>query len=157
MAMMTQAAVERRFLDPASIQLKYRLARRPQAHAVDAGPVSFNFTVSQPTVRLRSRFPRWPMQGLKLVWRLWRAADVLAEHWPELYDALAGFMSAVVNGVHKRIDDVRADLNRLHDDHKQQLRDNPLPATINPRVPTRFVRKYTVTPRGRSPRVPMKL
>ena len=33
--------------------------------------------------------------------------------------ALAGFMYALVNGVHKRIDDVRADLNRLHDDHKQ--------------------------------------
>ena len=40
--------------------------------------------------------------------------------------ALAGFMYALVNGVHKsidgvhkRIDDVRADLNRLHDDHNQ--------------------------------------
>lgn len=33
--------------------------------------------------------------------------------------ALAGFMYALVNGVHKRIDDVRADLNRLHEDHKQ--------------------------------------
>ena len=33
--------------------------------------------------------------------------------------ALAGFIYALVNGVHKRIDDVRADLNRLHDDHKQ--------------------------------------
>ena len=33
--------------------------------------------------------------------------------------ALAGFMYALVNGVHKRIDDVRADLSRLHDDHKQ--------------------------------------
>ena len=33
--------------------------------------------------------------------------------------ALAGFMYALVNGVHKRIDDVRGDLNRLHDDHKQ--------------------------------------
>ena len=33
--------------------------------------------------------------------------------------ALAGFMYTLVNGVHKRIDDVRADLNRLHDDHKQ--------------------------------------
>ena len=31
--------------------------------------------------------------------------------------ALAGFMYALVNGVHKRIDDVRSDLNRLHDDH----------------------------------------
>ena len=132
MVVMTQAAVERRFLDLTSIQLKYRLARRPQAHAVDAGPVQFNFTVSQPTVRLvrpRSRFPRWPMQGLKLVGRLERAANfvrfvrhVLEEHWPELYDALAGFMYAVVNGVHKRIDDVRADLNRLHDDHKQLKR-----------------------------------
>ena len=34
--------------------------------------------------------------------------------------ALAGFMYALVNGVHKRIDDVRADLNRLHDDHKHK-------------------------------------
>ncbi len=32
--------------------------------------------------------------------------------------ALAGFMYALVNGEHKRIDDVRADLNRLHDDHE---------------------------------------
>ena len=92
MVMMSQAAVERRFLDFASIQLKYRLARRPQAHTVDAGPVQFSFAVSQPTIRLvrpRSRFPRWPMQGLKLTWRLWRAADfvrhVLEEHWPEVF------------------------------------------------------------------------
>ena len=37
--------------------------------------------------------------------------------------ALAGFMYALVNGVHKRIDDVRADvrtdLSRLHDDHNR--------------------------------------
>jgi hypothetical protein len=44
--------------------------------------------------------------------------------------ALAGFMYALVRGVtntvstglagvHKRIDDVRADLNRLHDDHNR--------------------------------------
>ena len=31
--------------------------------------------------------------------------------------ALAGFMYALVNGVHRRIDDVRGDLGRLHDDH----------------------------------------
>ena len=31
--------------------------------------------------------------------------------------ALAGFMYALVGGVNKRIDDVRADLNRLHEDH----------------------------------------
>ncbi len=31
--------------------------------------------------------------------------------------ALAGFMYALVNGVHKRIDDVRGDLGRLHHDH----------------------------------------
>ena len=31
--------------------------------------------------------------------------------------ALAGFMYALVTGVHKRIDDVRGDLNRLHEDH----------------------------------------
>ena len=90
MAMMTQAAVERRFLDPASIQLKYRLARRPQAHAVNAGPVSFNFTVSQPTVRLRSRFPRWPMQGLKLLrWLGERVAwEVLREPVREILERL---------------------------------------------------------------------
>ena len=33
--------------------------------------------------------------------------------------ALAGFMSALVTGVRKRIDDVRGDLNRLHDDHNR--------------------------------------
>ena len=66
------APVERRLLDLASIQLKYRLARRPQPHTVDAGPVQFSFIVSQPTVRLvrpRSRFPRSPLQGLKSAWR----------------------------------------------------------------------------------------
>ena len=31
--------------------------------------------------------------------------------------ALAGFMYALVTGVHKRIDDVRGDLNRLHEDN----------------------------------------
>ena len=31
--------------------------------------------------------------------------------------ALAGFMYALVNGVHKRIDDLRGDLGRLHDAH----------------------------------------
>ena len=31
--------------------------------------------------------------------------------------ALAGFMYALVTGVHKRIDDVRGDLTRLHEDH----------------------------------------
>lgn len=33
--------------------------------------------------------------------------------------ALAGFMYALVTGVHKRIDDLRTDLNRLHDDHNR--------------------------------------
>jgi hypothetical protein len=33
--------------------------------------------------------------------------------------ALAGFMYALVAGVHKRIDDLRTDLNRLHDDHNR--------------------------------------
>ena len=33
--------------------------------------------------------------------------------------ALAGFMYALVGGVHKRIDDLRGDLNRLHDDHNR--------------------------------------
>ncbi len=31
--------------------------------------------------------------------------------------ALAAFMYALVTGVYKRIDDVRGDLNRLHEDH----------------------------------------
>ena len=33
--------------------------------------------------------------------------------------ALAGVMYALVNGTHRRIDDVRADLGRLHDDHNR--------------------------------------
>ena len=33
--------------------------------------------------------------------------------------ALAGFMYALMTGVHKRIDDVRGDLSRLHDDHNR--------------------------------------
>ncbi len=33
--------------------------------------------------------------------------------------ALAGVMYALVNGTHRRIDDVRSDLGRLHDDHNQ--------------------------------------
>ena len=33
--------------------------------------------------------------------------------------ALAGFMYALVNGTHRRIDDVRSDLSRLHDDHNR--------------------------------------
>lgn len=33
--------------------------------------------------------------------------------------ALAGFTYALVAGVHKRIDDLRTDLNRLHDDHNR--------------------------------------
>ena len=32
---------------------------------------------------------------------------------------LAGVMYALVNGTHRRIDDVRADLGRLHDDHNR--------------------------------------
>ena len=31
--------------------------------------------------------------------------------------ALAGFLHALMAGVHKRIDDLRGDLNRLHDGH----------------------------------------
>ena len=31
--------------------------------------------------------------------------------------ALAGVMYALVSGTHRRIDDVRGDLNRLHEDH----------------------------------------
>ena len=31
--------------------------------------------------------------------------------------ALAEFMYSLLTGVHKRIDDVRGDLSRLHDDH----------------------------------------
>ena len=33
--------------------------------------------------------------------------------------SLAAFMYALVTGVHKRIDDVRGDLSRLHDDHNR--------------------------------------
>ena len=33
--------------------------------------------------------------------------------------ALAGVTYALVNGTHRRIDDVRSDLGRLHDDHNR--------------------------------------
>ena len=33
--------------------------------------------------------------------------------------ALAGVMYALVNGTHRRIDDVRSELARLHDDHNR--------------------------------------
>ena len=48
MAMMTQAAVERRFLDPASIQYKYQLARmcRPLRFSAVAGGGRASFTLS---------------------------------------------------------------------------------------------------------------
>ncbi|MCY4030380.1 MAG: hypothetical protein OXH75_29220 [Acidobacteria bacterium] len=68
MAMMAQAAVERRFLDPAAIQLKYRLARRhhPRPVLISAqiygvGTTGATLTVVTPP---RPRFPRWPMQLL---------------------------------------------------------------------------------------------
>lgn len=44
--------------------------------------------------------------------------------------ALAGVMYALVNGTHRRIDDVRSDLGRLHDDHnrlEERLRAIELP------------------------------
>ena len=96
MTMTTQAAVERRLLEPASIQRKYRLARRPQAHTVDAEPVHFSFTVSQPMVRRRprSRFPKWP---LKL---LLRCAERIGWHvaWPHLEPIIEDIKELVERG-----------------------------------------------------------
>ena len=49
-------------------------------------PIEINTAAPPPR---RPRFPRWPMQGLKLAWRVVRAADfvrhVIEEHWPELF------------------------------------------------------------------------
>ena len=68
MAMMTQAAVERRFLDPASIQYKYQLARMHHScplrfsAVAGGGMASFTLSVVPPP---RPRFPRWPMKLLR--------------------------------------------------------------------------------------------
>lgn len=88
MAMMTQAAVERRFLDPAAIQLKYRLARRHHPRPVHisaeiygGGTVSATVSVASPC----PRFPRWPMQLLTLFGR-WASSKLLDQllEWLEL-------------------------------------------------------------------------
>ena len=97
---MTQAAVERRFLDPPAVQRKYQLARsrRPQAHMVAAGPVHFSFTTSEPTVRVvpaPPRFPRWPKLPKVPEWvgwasLLWNNQDTIVEAAKSILDALLG-------------------------------------------------------------------
>ena len=70
MAMMTHAAVERRFLDLDSILMKYRLARKhhPRRPVHVSGELSGGGGTMSATVTVvtppRPRFPRWPMQLL---------------------------------------------------------------------------------------------
>ena len=90
MAMMTQAAVERRFLDPASIQLKYQLARMHHSCSLRCSPVVVGVMVSAtPSVvnPPRPRFPRWPMKLLR--WLGERVAwEVLREPVLEILERL---------------------------------------------------------------------
>ena len=68
MAMMTQAAVERRFLDQASILLKYQFARNHHPRPVHISAEIYGSGTTGATVTVvippRPRFPRWPMQLL---------------------------------------------------------------------------------------------
>ncbi len=86
MAMMTQAAVERRFLDPASIQYKYQLARMHHScplrfsAVAGGGMASFTLSVVPPPRPRRRRFPRWPMKRV--------ASEVLREPVREIIEIL---------------------------------------------------------------------
>ncbi len=107
MAMMTQAAVERRFLDPAAIQLKYQLARMHHScplrfsAVAGGGMASFTLSVVPPP---RSRFPRGPMKklfrwlGERVAWEFLRepVREIILEILERLFRLFRGRCAAKV-------------------------------------------------------------
>ncbi len=70
-----------------------------------------------------------------------------AKHLAAVESGTAGNAESVAR-IEERIETTGAAVGRI---------EAKIDTLIQLRIPTRFVRKYTVTPRGRSPRVPMKL
>ena len=104
--MMTQAAVERRFLDPASIQYKYQLARMhhscPLRFSAVAGGGMVSATLSVVTPP-RPRFRRWPMKllrwlGERVAWEVLRepVREIILEILERLFRLFRGRCAAKV-------------------------------------------------------------
>ena len=101
LALMTPAAVERRFRDLPALHREFQLARERRARTVDIGPVRIRSGV--PTVRVRvevvpaprPRFPRWPKLPKVPEWLgwaslLWNNQDTIMEAARGILDALLG-------------------------------------------------------------------